>query len=1595
MTDRPAGRADAERPAAEPARRSEGLPTVSVIVTNHDYGHFLGPCLDSLRAQLHPADQVIVVDDGSADDSRQLLAGREDVQTVLMPANAGQAAAFNAGFALARGEIILFLDADDRLKPDALWTITRLWAPGIAALSFDLETIDANGAPLGHYQMRSGPGDGLRRLTRELAIDFMPTSGNALSRQAVAWAFPLPEPDWRISADALLIRAALFAGPVRHIPRTLGEYRMHGQNGYFHDGLALGTRKRRGNLDIARAGPDLARMLGRAGAPPCPPDQRTDLLRAAVRRQMIAVTNGADPAGSVPVLRAVTAQHPAARGRLALLAARLLLPHVPRLRQLTVDRHMRPGWMQGLVSLGPKAEPDAGQRTVTPIADLPATFTGRTLEALAPGREWHWRQNEPMVLCGRSGTLLFQRFCEGPVWLTLDLETAVPDRLLSVALTADGAELERFEISGRQTVRTVLPDPGPVAPGVDRIGLRLAVGNLGTGLRRLAGPAGQIWLHGLTLEPAPAAPTGLVLPVTDAVPGTALPPTPALPPRAPRTVTLAPPAFPGPACLSLGFGAAQIPGWLDVTQDGAPLHSGRIAGGSQALFAVTTDHLAYDQPVRLDLWFRPDDPLADDGPDLASLGWHAGPAFYEDRPVLMFGSHHSADEAAGLQPFLGSGWSHAPGEAPVLHGLAARLRFALGPCDPAVAPVLRLEIEHLGALVGTQQLVLVAAVNSQPAATLAVTHAEPQIEVPLRPYLTAATNLVEVEIFASVRPAGAEGLAPHGGLRLVALSLAPDAGQAPRDPPPPTPPDMPEFARLLAALDGAVTAGAPAMADLRPQMAAALAGLSARGLRTFLTHDALDILMRAGAALPAGASAPAPLPIGADAAVWLRALADAMLAGPAFLRLGPIRLADLPPCGTRLAAVLGRYLAADLPPGHEDQLAPWADWLGARLDEARAAIVRCPDQSAEHRLATAFVENCRPNRLLFSDLPLAPVATRLARAIEASLMMRGHQLTLPAAPKTAPPKTDPRPRLAILLRQCGDLPETRIVSALLDRLGREVTIYFADTAVPGIDLPGAPLLVGLQGLPLSLAVETIRAGQHDCLVLGSFFNGYDRMTLIAAHRLAPRQIALAAVSPATTGFGSVDAFVLGRLTSPDPRPGDHSEPVVWAPGTAQIFAETLPAARPAERTLQRQRLGVPEAAVLMVSGAMLDKLGAPLLATWADILAANPATILILYPFAPNWNRDYDERTFARRIHDLCAASGIAPDRIRILAPMDRSAVRTLLQIADLYLDSFPYSGATTTVEALSVGLPVVALAGRTQRGHQAAGWLSAFGLEELIATDAADYVRIASRLVTDRAARDAIAQRIRDAAPEALRQEAFGDWFGNYLSAGSETPPAPRYLFHHLPKSGGTSLRKMFSRWFTIVNDYRPPWGDQRPPPVDLATLGPDDLLAGHFTADGMPLGQRYPGTADPARWRRIAFLRDPLELALSIYFFEKSRRAAHEPGFVSPDLGSFLRSYPGIYLHHFECTRDNWREVLGRYWFVGTLERLPDCVRWLADALGKVPPDDLPHENPTPRSEEPAPGDVAIFARNMAHEFEIYRWASQRLRLTLGEQPFDQFTG
>ncbi len=214
-------------------------PLVSVIINNYNYARFLGAAIESALNQTYQNIEVIVVDDGSTDDSKAVIESYGKRIKAIIKKNGGQASAMNEGFAAAGGELIYFLDSDDRAAPDCLARIAARYrsadTDNLAILQFKLQIIDRDGNPTNRLMPdieRMQGGEARRLLKGKGSYVFPPTSGNIFSRAVLRRMMPIPEEEFRVCADIYLCTKAALLGEIEVFEDALGQYRVHGTNNW-------------------------------------------------------------------------------------------------------------------------------------------------------------------------------------------------------------------------------------------------------------------------------------------------------------------------------------------------------------------------------------------------------------------------------------------------------------------------------------------------------------------------------------------------------------------------------------------------------------------------------------------------------------------------------------------------------------------------------------------------------------------------------------------------------------------------------------------------------------------------------------------------------------------------------------------------------------------------------------------------------------------------------------------------------------------------------------------------------------------------------------------------------------------------------------------------------------------------------------------------------------------------------------------------------------------------------------------------------------------------------------------------------------------
>jgi len=214
------------------------VSSVTIIVNNYNYARYVGAAIDSALAQDAEGVEVVVVDDGSGDASRHIIAGYGDRVVAVMKDNGGQASAFNVGFAVATGEIVVFLDADDLLDASISTRLVKTFAddPALALVQYRLRMVDGDGASLGairppHADVMPS-GDLSQHVLRYRSYHWQPTSGNAYAASALRRILPVPESTYRVSADAYLAALIPLCGRIRSLDVVGGSYRVHGTSNF-------------------------------------------------------------------------------------------------------------------------------------------------------------------------------------------------------------------------------------------------------------------------------------------------------------------------------------------------------------------------------------------------------------------------------------------------------------------------------------------------------------------------------------------------------------------------------------------------------------------------------------------------------------------------------------------------------------------------------------------------------------------------------------------------------------------------------------------------------------------------------------------------------------------------------------------------------------------------------------------------------------------------------------------------------------------------------------------------------------------------------------------------------------------------------------------------------------------------------------------------------------------------------------------------------------------------------------------------------------------------------------------------------------------
>jgi predicted O-linked N-acetylglucosamine transferase (SPINDLY family) len=401
-----------------------------------------------------------------------------------------------------------------------------------------------------------------------------------------------------------------------------------------------------------------------------------------------------------------------------------------------------------------------------------------------------------------------------------------------------------------------------------------------------------------------------------------------------------------------------------------------------------------------------------------------------------------------------------------------------------------------------------------------------------------------------------------------------------------------------------------------------------------------------------------------------------------------------------------------------------------------------------------------------------------ARAILAEHRRWDEQFARPLAPLILPHSNEPVPDRRLKIGYVSADFRDHVLGHNLLPLFREhdhrhfEIFCYADVMRPDACTRGfqgaADVWRGVAGQSDDEVARLVRADRIDILVDLALHTAGNRL-LTFARKPAPVQVTFAGY-PGTTGLSAIDY----RLTDPylDP-PGQEHDDAVYAEESVRL---------PATFWCYEPLAGGPDVHPLPASGRGFTTFGclngfartnAPVLALWARVLrAVDRSRLLLLAP----------EGAHRRAAREQLASQGVSPDRVHFVARQPRREYLETYHGIDVVLDTFPYNGHTTSLDALWMGVPVVTLAGRTAVGRAGLSQLTNLGLPELVAATPDEFVRIAVTLARDVPRLGALRAGLRDR----MRDSPLMD--------------APAFA-----RGVETAYRQMWQRWCARSRPQRP----------------------------------------------------------------------------------------------------------------------------------------------------------------------------------------------
>ncbi|PZD74221.1 putative glycosyltransferase EpsJ [Acaryochloris thomasi RCC1774] len=231
-------------------------PLVTIIINNYNYEQFISDAINSALAQTYHPVEIIVVDDGSTDRSRDVINSYGSKLNPIFKENGGQASTFNTGFKASQGDVICLLDSDDLFHPEKVLEVVSAFQADENIRWFfhqlKVEHLSTKEVIRLSPNRDSGPYDFREPMRAGSSVEFSPpsTSGLCFSRVLLQEILPMPEAEDIVMSDLYLKLSSMALYKGFYLNRPLGVVRVHSNNRYTEK---RGRHLLKGNIEITTA----------------------------------------------------------------------------------------------------------------------------------------------------------------------------------------------------------------------------------------------------------------------------------------------------------------------------------------------------------------------------------------------------------------------------------------------------------------------------------------------------------------------------------------------------------------------------------------------------------------------------------------------------------------------------------------------------------------------------------------------------------------------------------------------------------------------------------------------------------------------------------------------------------------------------------------------------------------------------------------------------------------------------------------------------------------------------------------------------------------------------------------------------------------------------------------------------------------------------------------------------------------------------------------------------------------------------------------------------------------------------------------------